>query len=373
MPRRAKGPRLYLYQRRGREAVWVIRGLGAEVSTGCSEGDREGAERELARCISEKYEPPKVNGQLDKVAIADVIQVYLKEHAPKTVRHDNILFLSGAVLDFWGEKYLSDIRASSCDAYVKWRTAQTRRTRGGGPVSVRTARHELNLLRTAIGYYHGSYGPLTAVPVVTLPEAPPPRLDYWLTRKEVADRIRVARKNKRWRHVVRMLLIGCYTGTRPGTTVKLRWVPSIDGTGGWFDLEAETLHRRGPKDTISKKVASRCRIHKRLLPWLRRWKAQDEREGVSHVVHYLGKPLKKFRRSWAAVARAARHEHNDGPHIMRHTAATWQMQAGTMLAEAAGYLGMSPETLWNVYGHHHPDFQEKAARASGKRRPQLRH
>ena len=58
---------------------------------------------------------------------------------------------------------------------------------------------------------------------------------------------------------------------------------------------------------------------------------------------------------------------------MRHTAATWQMQAGTLLAEAAGYLGMSPETLWNVYGHHHPDFQEEAARASGKRRPQIRH
>ena len=53
---------------------------------------------------------------------------------------------------------------------------------------------------------------------------------------------------------------------------------------------------------------------------------------------------------------------------MRHTAATWQMQAGTNLYEAAGYLGMSPETLRNVYGHHHPDFQSDAAKATGKRR-----
>ena len=247
--------------------------------------------RGISRRIAEKYEAPRVNGQLDKVAVADVIQVYLKEHAPKTARPDNIAYLSGAILDFWGEKNLADIRANTCDAYVKWRTAQTRKTRGGGPVSKQTARHELNLLRTAISYYHSSYGPLTAVPVVTLPARTPPRQDYWLTRKEVADRIRVARKNKRWRHVVRMLLVGCYTGTRPGATVKLRWMPSIDGKGGWFDLETETLHRRGSNDAISKKVASRCRIHKRLLPWLRRWKAQDESEGVSHAVHYLGKPL----------------------------------------------------------------------------------
>ena len=52
---------------------------------------------------------------------------------------------------------------------------------------------------------------------------------------------------------------------------------------------------------------------------------------------------------------------------MRHTAATWQMQAGVDPYEAAGYLGMSVETLMDTYGHHHPDFQEKAARASGRK------
>ena len=56
----------------------------------------------------------------------------------------------------------------------------------------------------------------------------------------------------------------------------------------------------------------------------------------------------------------------DGPHVVRHTAATWLMQAGVDTFEAAGYLGMSVETLLKVYGHHHPAFQEKAARASGR-------
>jgi integrase len=56
-----------------------------------------------------------------------------------------------------------------------------------------------------------------------------------------------------------------------------------------------------------------------------------------------------------------------GPHIVRHTAATWLMQAGVAAFEAAGYLGMSVETLLEVYGHHHPSFQEKAAKATARR------
>jgi hypothetical protein len=39
------------------------------------------------------------------------------------------------------------------------------------------------------------------------------------------------------------------------------------------------------------------------------------------------------------------------------------MHAGTDIAQAAAYLGMTPETLWEVYGHHHPDYQADAARA----------
>ncbi len=43
------------------------------------------------------------------------------------------------------------------------------------------------------------------------------------------------------------------------------------------------------------------------------------------------------------------------PHTLRHTAATWQMQAGTDLFEASKFLGMTVRTLEKVYGHHRPD------------------
>jgi integrase len=51
------------------------------------------------------------------------------------------------------------------------------------------------------------------------------------------------------------------------------------------------------------------------------------------------------------------------PHTLRHTCATWLMQRGVPKWEAAGFLGMSVETLEAVYGHHSPDYLKSAAEA----------
>jgi site-specific recombinase XerC len=55
------------------------------------------------------------------------------------------------------------------------------------------------------------------------------------------------------------------------------------------------------------------------------------------------------------------------PHTLRHTAATWLMQNGVPIWEAAGLLAMSPEMLDRIYGHHHPDHLRNAARKIGSK------
>ena len=69
------------------------------------------------------------------------------------------------------------------------------------------------------------------------------------------------------------------------------------------------------------------------------------------------------------LAKLSIHDGNVTPHTLRHTAATWLMQHGAQMWEAAGYLGMSEKTLRETYGHHHPDFLKGASAAMG-RRPQ---
>lgn len=361
MSRRREAPRLRLRLRQPpRGHIWEIRDGALRISTGCGEHDSQEAHEALARYIAGKYSPP---GALPagKLLIDEVIAAYLSEYAQHSPSREFLLHTARPTLQWWSGKKLADVNGRNCRGYVAWRTRQMN---GGRQISEQTARHDLKTLRSAINWYHREHGPLPSVPRVTLPEKAPQRKDYWLTRDQVAARIRAARKSARTAHVARVLLIGVYTGTRPGAILDLKWLPSA--IGGWFDLDECVLHRRGPNARRSKKRQPPARIHSRLVPHLQRWRAQDLARGITAVIHYQGLPVKKLRRSWKTVAGLT--SWNDAPHIVRHTAATWQMQAGTNLYEAAGYLGMSPETLWQIYGHHHPDFQSEAAKAIGKRR-----
>jgi integrase len=373
MSRPSKGPRLYLRRlKRPRRDVWVIRDGTTRESTKCDKDDRRGAEEALARYIANKYTPPQ-GSSLSEIFVEEVLAGYLKEHAAESSSRAFLFDTARPILEWWSGKKLSDVNARNCRAFVRWRTTQTdRRARKGRKkrfVTDQTARHNLKTLRAAIYWYHREYGPLSSVPKLTLPSPSPKKIDYWLSRQQVGARIRAAMKSKRTRHVARALLIGVYTGTRPGAIFALKWLPSpIDG---WFDLDSETLHRKGIRAQHSRKRHPPARIHAKLLPHLRRWRKADMALGITSVVHYQGEEIAKLRRSWDTVAKLAKSKRKDGPHIMRHTAATWQMQAGTNIYEAAGYLGMSPETLWAVYGHHHPDFQSAAARATGKRGKKL--
>ena len=72
-----------------------------------------------------------------------------------------------------------------------------------------------------------------------------------------------------------------------------------------------------------------------------------------------------MRKGFAAAVQAAGLGGDVTPHILRHTCATWLMQSGVNLWDAAGFLGMTVQQLEQGYGHHHPDFQEEAAAALG--------
>jgi hypothetical protein len=87
---------------------------------------------------------------------------------------------------------------------------------------------------------------------------------------------------------------------------------------------------------------------------LRKWQREDSARGVISVIHYVGKPVSFMYGSWRAPQKIAGRERDDPAHILRHTAATWFMNAGVDVAVIAGYLGMSAD---EVYGYHHRQFQ----------------
>ncbi|MEZ5816631.1 MAG: site-specific integrase [Hyphomicrobiaceae bacterium] len=356
MPRRPKAPRLYLRKRHNQQ-WWVVLDRGREHSTGCSAEDVGGAEKWLADYLASKHEPARRLDSLHQIPIADVLNVYLREHAPTTRNPSFIAATADPVLTWWGSKTLADIRGQTCRDYVAWRTSQTIRNRKvARKVSDQTARHDLKTLRAAINYFHVQYGPLPSVPAVSLPDRAAPR-ERWLTRSEAARFLWAARRDP---HVARFLILGLHTASRHGAILGLRWLPST--AGGWVDLERGVLHRRAVGARDSKKRQPPARISDRLLAHLRRWHRLDRARGATHVVHYHGQRMEKMRRAWARCREAAGLGEDVTPHILRHTAITWELQAGAPPWEVSGWAGISIEMLERVYGHHAPDFQRNIGR-----------
>ena len=365
MPRRSKGPRLYLDPK---ERVWVIRDGTRKRRTGCGPHELQRAEGLLSAYIAEKYEPP-VDHRPGRLLVADVLAFYAADVAPAQKSRATTSYAIDRLLEWWGTKPLTDVKRSTCAAYVAHRTSQVipQARRGAAlerRVSIETARRELTTLRAAINAYHAE-NVLDAVPVVTLPEASAPR-DRWLSRGEVAAMLRAARRHPERparTALVRFLLISLYTGTRSSAVRGLQWMPNI--SGGWVDLDRGVMHRRAAGARETTKRQPPLRIPPRLLGHLRRWREIDA--STLHVVHQSGQPLLKQRRAWEWVRTRAGLGAEVVPHILRHTCATWMMQGGADLWDAAGFLGMSPEILWRVYGHHHPDFQKGLTDRIGRR------
>jgi integrase len=221
------------------------------------------------------------------------------------------------------------------------------------------ARHELETLRAAVNYFHREYG-LDPVPAFTMPAKHRPR-ERWLTRKEAAAMLRQARRTP---HVARFILIGLYTGTRSGAILGLSWMPSVKN--GWIDLDAGVMHRAGSGQRETNKRQPPAAIPPRLIAHMRRWKAKDG--NLRTVINWNGSSVQSVKKGFRSARDNAGISSDVVPHSLRHTCATWLMQAGVEPWQAAGFLGMTVEMLEKTYGHHHPHFQLAASTAISARR-----
>ena len=154
-------------------------------------------------------------------------------------------------------------------------------------------------------------------------------------------------------HLARFILLGLYTGSRPSVIVSLQW--------DWIDLARGVMVRRAPGTPENKqKRTPPVRLGSRILAHLRRWKRMDGNR-CAYVYHCDGQHTDTPRTCWKTAVKRAGLGPGVTPHVLRHTRATWLMQNGVDIWEAAGHLGMNPSILQTVYAKHHPDFQRRAA------------
>jgi hypothetical protein len=123
MPRRSKGPRLYLLPK---EKQWVIRDGSRFIRTGCGERSRGEAEKRLAQYIGHKHKPEPSGAPM----IADVLAIYGDEVVPARKTREVISYNISNLLKWWGDKTTADINQKSCKAYAATKPDARARRRG---------------------------------------------------------------------------------------------------------------------------------------------------------------------------------------------------------------------------------------------------
>ncbi len=371
MPRKSKGPRLYLRRRKGRPSIWVILDSGApEISTGCGELDRDSAEKVLAKYLATKHRPEWHKGDPHEVSIADVLAYYATEKAVNHAHPELVGYHMTSLLEFFGERTCNWLDASTCRQYVAARAAGRI---GHRKVQPSTARRELETLQAALRFSRREKK-LSINIEVTLPEKAEAR-QRWLTRSEAAALIGGAlgftatacdvktRRPVKWGrmfrpsyHVARFILIGLYTATRHEAILAMRW--EKNSNGGWFDLEDHVMYRKGLGQKETNKRRPAVPIVENLTPHLTRWRGLT----INGPVEYHGRLIRKERKGFERARELAGLGKDVTPHVLKHTYITWAMQRGIPMWEVAGFTGTSEKTIRDVYGHHHPDAMPNAKR-----------
>lgn len=383
MPRRAKGPRLWLQPKRearpGRPAepaVWVIRDGKRKISTSIlagKAGPPQEAKDALRDYLNAQVTPRFKNRDPGSVLIADVLAIYdedvVEKHADPVGTAARLVHLA----KFFEGEMLACLNKSKCEAYAKWRATQVAEH---GPASTTgyqtSARRELEDLRAAVRH-HWEAGLCIALTPVVLPERTEAR-ERWLTRREAARALRAAwryREEQNFRgtsrhtrrHVARFILTGLYMGNRAGTTTGAALAP-IEGHG-WVDTENGVFYRRAIGRRKTKKRQPSVRVPPRYLAHVRRWKRL--RVSYKFLIEWNGDPVKRINKAFRAVMKSAGLGKDVVPHTLRHTAITWQAQLGVPPHEICGFFGITMQIFEEVYAHHHPDYQSNAVNALNRR------
>jgi integrase len=281
--------------------------------------------------------------------------IYLEEKSRSTARPGETEAMIDRLNDYFGDMVLTEIKGQTCRDYADYRG-----NLGG-------SRRDLEVMRAAINYYHAE-NTLDMVPKITLPEKGMPR-QKWLTRQEIARLLRAARREKQCGHLVRLIMIGLYTGTRLTAVLNLQWMPNT--TAGHVDLDRGVIYRRAEGERVAhNKRRTPVKVPPRLLRFLRYWHKADstmDSEGrpvtLRYVITYAGANIATPHKAFRTIRDAAGFGDDVTPHVLRHTRATWLAQAGVDTEQAAASLGLTADEFERTYAHASPDFQEQAANA----------
>lgn len=362
-PSQRLGASPYLVRVSGRKA-WHIRDGEQRIST--SETDRSAATRALIDYIEKKKKIAEAaSAQVtEKATLSEILDLWAAKRQQKNpgTWNKKWKYIDNKLRERAGWLQLSEINDEWLGSYERSRYLDD-------GVSEPTVRQEAQVVKSAWSLALAAVPPLTALPVpeLDLPAASEAH-DIFLTRNEAERLIEAAKQ----RHIRLFLRLGFATGGRHEALLQLTWARvnlaagldaegvaygNIDLRNNIVDMNATERDDRGRAVRAPlQKPRALVRVEGRLLEEL----AEAKNEAVTeNVIEFRGRPVSRVHKGFAAAVKEAG---LDGkgitPHIMRHSAITWLMQAGEATYKVAGFAGhKDTKMIERKYGHHHPDYQ----------------
>lgn len=344
MARSDKKPQLFWQNKRSKfYIIWNEDGSRKERSTGT---DDKGDAHEIFAEFLHRWEQRNVAKDPEYALITDAIADYIEDRSDNVVDSKRIGYGAKPLIFFWKGKTVAYITQHSCNEYTAFRKKPDE---NGKERSNGTVRRELGILRSSVNHAYNERRIKRSVTVYLPPK--PPGKSRWLTKEEAARLVLGAKQcQKHSPYLLLFIKIGLYTGQRKTAILSLKW--------NQIDLNGKLIDWNQPGRIQTKKNRPIIRIPTKLISSLKtaRLVANDN----DYVINRNRKRLKDIKRSFASACKKASLI-GVTPHVLRHTRATWGMQAGAQIWNLAGFLGMTPEVLEDTYGHHHPDFQNDVA------------
>jgi integrase len=255
----------------------------------------------------------------------------------------------------------SDITDAVAASYVDHRRKQS--TRHGRAPSDGTIRREVGTLRTALNWAARNKVILAKIDI-RMPVAEPPSKDRWLSHSEATAIIKAAEP-----HIALYIRIALATAARRAAILELEWdrvdLPPPGEALGWtrsrdLEFEYETLELpvyldmgrgRGNKRRARVPLGDNAPLYRALL-------AAKKKAKSAFVIEYRGRRVLNIRTGLTRACERAGVE-VISPHVLKHTAISWMVQAGVSYDDVSALVGTSADILRKVYGHLSPDHLRK--------------
>lgn len=188
----------------------------------------------------------------------------------------------------------------------------------------------------------------------TLPELPVAHYEHFIppTAEEI-ERLYTAAPP----HIQRVIILGANLGVRVGSSemFKLRWT-DFDFNRNVCRVPAANKNKAEPWREVPLKQS--------IIPLLKAWKEQDERNGLEIVLHFRGKPFTRISVAWRSTCKRAGITRRIRPYDLRHAFATYLIAGGADIGTVARLMGHANVNMVLQHYQHVLTKQKEAAIAS---------